>query len=106
MTAPDERTQWTGSTPGPPRVQDRRERCGIRCRQNAAALHHASRSRMARSLLCAAAEREVRMSLRSSSYNIHVRIPGVEDKVMLVHGLTGAIDLVGRDIADHLRASS
>jgi uncharacterized protein len=46
------------------------------------------------------------MSLRSSSYNIHVRIPGVDDKVLLVHGLTGAIDLVGTDVDAYLRAAA
>lgn len=46
------------------------------------------------------------MSLRASSYAIHVPIPGLDDKVLLVHGLTGAVDLVARDTAAYLRAAA
>jgi uncharacterized protein len=41
--------------------------------------------------------------LRTSSYTIQVNLPDNHDEVLLVHGYTGAHDLVSRRVADFLR---
>lgn len=42
--------------------------------------------------------------MRTSSYVIYVDLPGRPDKVLLVHGYTGAYDLVSRGVADYLKS--
>lgn len=42
--------------------------------------------------------------LRTSSYVIQVDLPGRPDEAVLVHGYTGAYDIVARGVADFLRA--
>ncbi len=44
------------------------------------------------------------MSLRASSYTIYIPMPQFEDKVLLVHGFTGAVDLVARETAAYLKS--
>ncbi len=41
---------------------------------------------------------------RSSSYNIYIEDPSRPDDILLIHGLSGAADLVSRDLADYLVA--
>jgi|SRR5579859_2515075 len=42
--------------------------------------------------------------LRASSYVIYVDLPDNMDEVLLVHGYTGAYDLVSQEIASHVRS--
>ncbi|HKC63893.1 MAG TPA: radical SAM protein [Pyrinomonadaceae bacterium] len=42
--------------------------------------------------------------LRTSSYTIYVDLPGSENEMLLVHGYTGAYDLVNRRVATYLRS--
>jgi uncharacterized protein len=42
--------------------------------------------------------------LRTSSYTIYVDLPGNEKDMLLVHGYTGAYDLVSRRVATYLRS--
>ena len=42
--------------------------------------------------------------LRASSYTIHVDLPSEPARVMLVHGYTGAYDLVSADVAAYVRS--
>lgn len=41
---------------------------------------------------------------RTSSYTIYVDLPGDSSRILLVHGYTGAYDLVNRNVAGYLRA--
>jgi uncharacterized protein len=43
-------------------------------------------------------------ALRASSYTIHVDLPSEPDRVMLVHGYTGAYDLVSPGVAAYVRS--
>jgi uncharacterized protein len=43
--------------------------------------------------------------VRASGYIIYAPVPG-EDRVLLVHGYTGAVDLVSREVAEYLRTHS
>jgi uncharacterized protein len=42
--------------------------------------------------------------LRTSSYTIYVDLPGNESEMLIVHGYTGAYDLVSRRVATYLRS--
>jgi uncharacterized protein len=42
------------------------------------------------------------MELRKSSYTISVKLEAEEDKYMLVHGYTGAIDVVSDNVVNYL----
>lgn len=42
--------------------------------------------------------------LRTSSYTIYVDLPEFPDQLLLVHGYTGAYDLVQREVGAHLRS--
>jgi uncharacterized protein len=42
--------------------------------------------------------------MRTSSYTIYVDLPDHPEEVVLVHGYTGAYDLVTRDVADYVRS--
>src|SRR5262249_9137919 len=43
-------------------------------------------------------------AMRPSSYTIYVELPESPNEPLLIHGYTGAYDLVERRIADYLRA--
>jgi radical SAM protein with 4Fe4S-binding SPASM domain len=45
------------------------------------------------------------LAMRTSSYVIHVDLPDRPDEVLLVHGYTGAYDVVSRPVASYLRAN-
>lgn len=51
-----------------------------------------------------AEELSKRTSLRTSSYTIYVDLPGDPDEMLLVHGYTGAYDLVSKRVATYLRS--
>lgn len=40
---------------------------------------------------------------RKSSYIISVKLEHTDDKYMLIHGYTGAMDIVGKDLADQIK---
>jgi uncharacterized protein len=42
--------------------------------------------------------------MRTSSYTIYVDLPDRSDSVLLVHGYSGAYDIVANDVADYLRS--
>lgn len=43
---------------------------------------------------------------RKSSYVISVKLEHTDDKYMLIHGYTGAMDIVGKDLADQIKKMS
>ncbi|HWN69908.1 MAG TPA: radical SAM protein [Haliangium sp.] len=45
-----------------------------------------------------------RSAQRTSSYTIYVDLPGNQDEMLLVHGYTGAYDLVSKRVATYLRS--
>ena len=45
-------------------------------------------------------------TLRTSSYMIPVKLEKEDDKYMLIHGYTGAMDIVGKDLVDYLNSKS
>jgi uncharacterized protein len=51
-----------------------------------------------------ASDLEARDLLRTSSYTIYVDLPGNSDEMLLVHGYTGAYDLVSKRVATYLRS--